>query len=112
MLSVILLLVSCETVDLQKDNYLSDTSITNEVGKQLLRQLKPQKGAYPLFLQTLSGNKFLFNSAIASVNAINSGYYSVPYSDMEGWIKGCIVYPVNTTLTNNIFLFYGELSNS
>lgn len=110
-LSVTLLLVSCETMDLQEDNSLSDTAITNEVGKQLLRQLKAQKGTYLLFLQTLNGNKPLFNSAIASVNAINGGYYSVPYSDMGGEIKGCIIYPINTALKNNVYLFDGELGN-
>ncbi len=94
-----LLFFSCATDDYISNDTLLSQKVENKAGALLMHQIQTQKGNKEQFVRALNGHTPLFNYVTVSSSGDYGLYYSVPYTNSDNEVEGCIIYPVDTNLS-------------
>ena len=98
----LLLFTSCSVSTLAEN--IEDTNhieVNNTLGKRLFIQMQQQTDSYMRFCDILEGHIPLYEYARIAFSNEYGFYYSVPYKNKDGVIKGMILLPVYEALTSN-----------
>lgn len=91
-------LITCtKDESLAEANLLSPNEVNSLVGNLFIKQMRSQIGRSECFTRSLGGTP-LYEYTILAVGYNWGLHYAIPYTDENGIINGCLIFPVDESL--------------
>lgn len=94
-LSVFLFACSSESLLTTNSTSINDAEKISPEGSMLMMLMQKQTGSYERFLRVLGSREPLYEHVTVASSEDYGLYYVIPYSDKDGTVEGCVIYPVD-----------------